>query len=80
MKKHIGAKAIPSPSLPLVDSEGNMQVAIEEILARRVIPWNNEPVAQWKIKWVNLPETPASWEDATFIQKVFPYFHPQGRV
>jgi hypothetical protein len=80
LKKHIGAKAIPSPNLPLVDVEGNIQVAPEKILARRVVPRKNEHVGQWKIKWVNLPETAASWEDAAFIQRVFPSFHPRGRV
>jgi ribosomal protein L21E len=67
LKKHIGAKVVPSPNLPLVDGEGNIKVAPEVILARRVIPRNNEPVAQWQIKWVNLPAEAASWEDVTFI-------------
>jgi hypothetical protein len=34
------------------------------------------PVAQWLIKWENLPADQATWEDASFIQKVFPAFHP----
>jgi hypothetical protein len=78
LKKHIGAKVVPSPNLPLVDDEGNIRVAPELILARRVIPRNNEPMAQWQIKWVNLPEEAASWEDANFIQAVFPQFHSRG--
>jgi hypothetical protein len=60
LKKHLGAQAIPSPDLPLIDEQGNAQVAPEEILARRVVPRNNEPVVQWKTKWVNLPEELAS--------------------
>jgi hypothetical protein len=76
LKKHIGRKVIPSPELPLVDAAGNVKVYPESILERRMIPRNNEPVVQWLIKWVNLPTTAATWEDAYFIQDVFPSFHP----
>jgi hypothetical protein len=41
------------------------------LLERRMIPSNNEPVVQWLIKWINLPETTATWEDVDFIKKVF---------
>jgi hypothetical protein len=75
LKKHIGNKVVPSPDLPLVDDVGNVKVFPETILQRRAIPRNNEHVAQWLIKWVNLPTTSATWEDATFIQAVFPSFH-----
>ena len=46
------------------------------ILERRLIPRNNEPVVQWLIHWTNLPVSEATWEDADFIRKVFPSFHP----
>jgi hypothetical protein len=32
------------------------------------------PVVRWLVKWVNLPQEAASWEDATFVQKIFPEF------
>lgn len=76
LKKHIGTHVVPSPDLPLVDDKGMIKVAPEEILKRRLIPRNNEPVVQWLIKWVNLPATEASWEDAQFIRKIFPSFRP----
>jgi hypothetical protein len=41
-----------------------------------MIPRNNEPIVQWLIRWINLPVTEATWEDAAFIRKVFPSFHP----
>jgi hypothetical protein len=80
LKKHIGNKVVPSPDLPLVDDAGNVKVFLETILQRRAIPRNNEPVAQWLIKWVNLPAIAATWEDATYIQAVFPSFHTCGQV
>jgi hypothetical protein len=39
-----------------------------------MIPRNNEPVTQWLIQWVNLPEAEATWEDADFIRAKS--FHP----
>lgn len=76
LKKHTGSKVVLTEQLPLVDQQGNIQMAPEEILERRMIPRNNEPVVQWRIKWINLPPESATWEDADFIRKVFPGFHP----
>jgi hypothetical protein len=75
LKKHIGTKVIPTPDLPLVGAAGNIKVYPETILERRTIPRNNEPVVQWLIKWVNLPTSASTWEDAHFIMRVFPSFH-----
>uniref|UniRef100_A0A0A9A0M3 Integrase catalytic domain-containing protein n=1 Tax=Arundo donax TaxID=35708 RepID=A0A0A9A0M3_ARUDO len=76
LKKHIGPKVVPQEGLPLTDSEGNIKMAPMAILERRLIPRNNEPVVQWLIQWVNLPPAAATWEDADFIRKIFPEFHP----
>ena len=76
LKKHIGPTAVPSPELPLIDDKGNIKVAPMSILDRRLIPRNNEPVPQWLIHWTNLPPSEATWEDADFIRRVFPSFHP----
>ncbi|CAN6347636.1 unnamed protein product [Urochloa humidicola] len=76
LKRHLGPNAVPSPELPLIDSKGTIKVAPADVLDRRLIPRNNEPVVQWLIHWVNLPPSEATWEDANFIRKVFPSFHP----
>jgi hypothetical protein len=76
LKKHIGPKAVPTPDLPLMDADGNIKVARVEILERRMIPHNNEPVVQCLIQWSNLPVSESTWEDANFIGWVFPSFHP----
>lgn len=76
LKKHIGPREIPTPDLPLIDVDGNIKVAPAVILERRMIPRNNKPVVQWLIQWTNLPPSEATWEDANFITKVFPSFHP----
>jgi hypothetical protein len=54
-------------------------VAPEAILERRLIPRNNEPVVRWLIHWMNLSVSEATWEDADFIRRVFPSFHPWGQ-
>jgi len=76
LKKHIGPKVVPTQDLPLVDEHGNIKVAPHQILQRRMIPRNNEPVVQWLIQWTNLPASEATWEDADFIRRIFPSFHP----
>jgi hypothetical protein len=76
LKKHLGPSVVPCPDLPLIDDKGTIKVAPETILQRRMIPRNNKPVVQWLIHWMNMPESEATWEDATFIRKVFPSFHP----
>ena len=76
LKKHIGPSVVPSLELPLIDDKGNIKVTPIALLERRMIPCNNEPIVQWKIQWSNLLETKATWEDADFIRKVFPTFHP----
>lgn len=74
LKKHIGKKVVPSSELPLI--EGNIKVGPVAVLERRMIPKNNEPMVQWLIHWLNLPPDAATWEDADFIQRVFPSFVP----
>lgn len=76
LKHHIGPKAGPEPGLPLIDSDGNILTAPLAVLERRLIPRHNAPVVQWKILWENLPIEAATWEDASFISKTFPWFNP----
>lgn len=75
LKQHIGPQVVPSKDLPLIDEKGTIRVAPASILQSRMIPRNNEPVVQWLIHWVNLPKSETTWEDASFICKVFPSFH-----
>ena len=80
LKKHIGPEAVPNPKLPLLDAQGNILIQPEAVLERKLIPRVQGdisiPVVQWRIKWLNLPVENATWEDAAFIQKIFPSFQP----
>ena len=83
LKKHLGPKAIPNPILPLLNEDGTILLEPEKLLERILIPRVQGdiqiPVVRWRIKWMNMPESAATWEDATFIQKVFPQFIPGDR-
>jgi hypothetical protein len=80
LKKHIGNKAIPNPTLPLLDVHVNMLVGPHAILERKLIPRVHGdigiPVVRWLIKWVNIPAENATWIDTSFIQKFVPSFTP----
>ena len=80
LKKHKGPVAVPAPALPLVDDNNTILSGPEAILQRKLIPRKQGslsiPVVQWKIKWLNLSEESATWEDASFIQKAVPDFTP----
>jgi hypothetical protein len=80
LKKHHGPVAVPEPTLPLIDAQGNIQTGPAAVLERKLIPRKqgdiSVPVIQWLVEWINLPQECATWEDASFIQKVFPHFQP----
>lgn len=80
LKKHIGPMTIPNPKLPLLNPDGTILLEPEQLLERKLVPRVQGnisiPVVRWLIKWSNLPLEEATWEDATFIQKVFPNFQP----
>ena len=83
LKKHIGPQAIPNAKLPLLNANGTILLEPEKLLERTLIPQTQGNidvlVVRRKIKWSNLPEAEATWEDATFIQKVFRASSPKDR-
>lgn len=74
LKKHLGAKALPSPYLPVVNNDGTLKTAPAMVLQVRQIPRRNIPVVQWLIQWTNLSPKEATWEDADYIKYTFPVF------
>ena len=82
LKKRIG-KQIATPTLPIVGEEGEIKVEPVVALDRRLINRNGSPVAQVLIRWSNLPDQAATWEDYLFIRKKFPNFEveiaPRGQ-
>ena len=80
LKKHLGPKAVPNATLPLLNPDGTMLTEPEELLDRKLIPRIRGnisiPVVLSLIKWKNMSADMAAWEDSTFTQKIFPAFHP----
>ena len=60
LKKHIGSKAIPSPMLPMVNSDRTLKMGPAAVLQVRQIPRNNLPVVQWLIQWQNMADEEAT--------------------
>uniref|UniRef100_A0A453QYC3 Tf2-1-like SH3-like domain-containing protein n=1 Tax=Aegilops tauschii subsp. strangulata TaxID=200361 RepID=A0A453QYC3_AEGTS len=46
LKKHIGARSIPSPNLPMVNTDGTIKTGPAGVLQVRQIPRNDAPVVQ----------------------------------
>jgi hypothetical protein len=66
LKKYIARDTIVSPTLPLLSNEGQLKIFPEYILDRRAIKRGNIAVPQLLVKWTNLSEADASWEDYDF--------------
>jgi hypothetical protein len=54
------------------------EVFPEAVLARRLVKKGGKAIPQAKIKWANLPEEAATWEDWYVLLKRFPGFHAGG--
>ncbi|KAJ4764940.1 polyprotein [Rhynchospora pubera] len=74
LKKHISRTIVPSQTLPWVVPEGNLRVAPERIIERRLFKRGNVGIPQLKIQWINLPPEDATWEDYVTIQRDYPDF------
>ncbi|KAJ4802427.1 polyprotein [Rhynchospora pubera] len=73
LKKCIG-KNSASPTLPIVGPEGSFKVEPVEVVDRKIVNRNGTPVAQILVRWSNLPDDSATWEDYLFIKRKFPEF------
>lgn len=73
LKKHHGKHAVPLPGLPSAGSDGILTEP-ERVIDGRIIPRKGAVVGL--IKWVNLPEKDATWEDVPFITRTFKDFKP----
>ena len=74
LKRKVGVTQQVEASLPEVDASDQCLLKPEKILQRRVVMRAAKPVIQYLVKWNNLPESEASWEDKSFIDRQFPEF------
>jgi hypothetical protein len=63
-----------------MNPDGTILIDPEVVLEIKLIPQVQGdisiPVVQWLVKWENMTTDQATWEDASFIQKIFPAFQP----
>jgi hypothetical protein len=80
LKKHLGAKAVPNPTLPALTVDGKIKFQPQAILQIRQVPRRSGSydvaVPQWLIHWEGMTADEATWEDAYEIQSIFPEIHP----
>lgn len=76
LKAHLGKHAVPLPNVPLVTDDGKIKTTPFALLDERIIQRKKTPVKQWLIHWESLGPEDATWEDLTFIKKIFPQFQP----
>lgn len=71
-----------SSDAPIAGPGGEMTVP-ESILERRMVRSGNSYTVLVKVRWLNLPEQEASWENFYEMEKAFPEFmarqQPPGR-
>ena len=74
LKKRVGVTQAVESTLPELDAADQCLLRPEKVLQRRVIMRAAQAVIQYLVKWNNLPESEASWEDRHFIDRQFPDF------
>jgi Chromo (CHRromatin Organisation MOdifier) domain len=80
LKEKVGSKTIITPDLPLVGQHGQLKVESIAVLDRRLVQKGNEPCTQILIRWSNLPDSDATWEDYLQIRQQFPFFKVEDNL
>jgi hypothetical protein len=84
LKKHLGPRAVPNPSLPMVTPTGKLKYNPLAVLQHRQVPRSagdyDIAIPQWLIHWDMMTPDEATWEDADFICQTFPQFKSRGLV
>lgn len=73
LKKQLGQKVSPLPTLPLVDSRGVFKPEPDKILTRRMKKMKNIPVVELLVLWQGQPMEEASWEPYHHLCEAFPH-------
>jgi hypothetical protein len=55
--------------LPLLLDLASQQLQPERMLERRLVKKGNQAIPQVKVKWVNIPEASATWEDYYVVKQ-----------
>ena len=75
LKRALGNNQTSQTTLPSLDDEGRVILEPEGILSTRERKLRYRTIKEYLIKWKDLPEEEASWEDEAFCQQ-----HPSLRM
>ncbi|XP_042958052.1 uncharacterized protein LOC122293563 [Carya illinoinensis] len=78
LKKKLGQNVIPLPTLPPVDSQGQVQPEPELILQRRMKKIRNNAVTEVLVKWLGASAEDSTWELLWKLRDQYP--HLVGKV
>jgi hypothetical protein len=78
LKNHIGPRVVPNSTLPMVTDDGKVKTVPIDVLHHRIVPRfagdYDVAIPQWSVHWDAMTTEEATWEDAEFIQRMFPDF------
>lgn len=69
-----GAQIVPT--MPLAGEDDQLLAQPEKILDRKMVKKGNKATTQVRVKWSNLDEVEATWEDYWILKAQFPDFDP----
>ncbi|XP_026439674.1 uncharacterized protein LOC113338474 [Papaver somniferum] len=76
LKKQTGVSHTHSPTLPTLETEGQILVIPAAVLDSRTITRNGSDVPQLLLQWTNASTEDATWEDTSYINHHFRSFNP----
>lgn len=80
LRRAVGTLPVP-PTIPeQLNSDMEMIVQPEQLLAVRRVGTEQSGQLEALLKWKDLPEFEATWEDVEAINARFPEFHLEGKV
>ncbi|XP_026458843.1 uncharacterized protein LOC113359420 [Papaver somniferum] len=74
LKPKIGVGVVAQTHLPSTDSNGQLQMTPDSVLATRSIQKNQQAISQVLVKWKGLTDFEATWEDSQLMKTQFPKF------
>jgi Chromo (CHRromatin Organisation MOdifier) domain len=69
LKEKIGTGITVSPELPIIGNHIKLRSESVAVWDRRIVKGKGEPVAQILVRWSNLPDSDATWEDYLSIKQ-----------
>lgn len=80
LKKALGQQVLVSEDLPPLNDEGKLEMILEVILETRDRQLRNITIREYLIKWKNLPQDDATWENERVLELLEGKQHEGGEA